>query len=58
MADCNDVQVSPGSDCTFAQNVVAVNTVDQHCCELGEFSKRAVLTPDIDSLLDHVIDLG
>ncbi|CAA3008737.1 DNA-directed RNA polymerase III subunit rpc4-like [Olea europaea var. sylvestris] len=50
--------VSPGSDCTFAQNVVAVNTVDQHCCELGEFSKRAVLTPDIDSLLDHVIDLG
>lgn len=50
--------VSPGSDCTFAQNVVAVNTVDQYCCELGELSKRAVLTPDIDSLLDHVIDLG
>ncbi|KAL2541932.1 RNA polymerase III RPC4 [Abeliophyllum distichum] len=49
--------VSPGSDFTFAQNVVAVNTVDRHCCELGELRKRAVLTPDIDSLLVPTIDL-
>ncbi|KAL2457398.1 RNA polymerase III RPC4 [Abeliophyllum distichum] len=49
--------VSPGSDFTFAQNVVAVNTIDRHCCELGELRKRAVLTPDIDSLLVPAIDL-
>ncbi|CAK9135138.1 unnamed protein product [Ilex paraguariensis] len=47
--------VSPGSDCMFAQDVVAINTVDKHCCLLGELGKRAVLTPDIDSILDPMV---
>lgn len=50
--------VSPGSECTFAQNVVAINTSDRHCCELGALMKRAVVSPDIDSMLDNVINLG
>ncbi|GER46539.1 DNA-directed RNA polymerase III subunit RPC4 [Striga asiatica] len=50
--------VSPGSDCSFAQSVMTINTANHECCELGELSKRAVVTPDIDSLLDNVIDLG
>ncbi|KAL3521406.1 hypothetical protein ACH5RR_019555 [Cinchona calisaya] len=50
--------VSPGSNCTFAQDIVAINTSDKDCCDLGELSKRAVVTPDIDSLLDPVIHLS
>lgn len=50
--------VSPGSECTFVQNVVAINTSDRHCCELGALTKRAVVSPDIDSMLDNVINLG
>ncbi|KAF7148120.1 hypothetical protein RHSIM_Rhsim03G0165300 [Rhododendron simsii] len=49
--------VSPGLNCVAAQEVVAINTVDKNCCALGELGKRAVVTPDIDSLLDNVIDL-
>ncbi|KAI8007956.1 DNA-directed RNA polymerase III subunit RPC4 [Camellia lanceoleosa] len=50
--------VSPGLSCACAQDAVAINTVDKDCCVVGELSKRAVLTPDIDSLLDNLIDLG
>ncbi|CAA0836695.1 RNA polymerase III RPC4 [Striga hermonthica] len=50
--------VSPGSDCSFAQRVMTINTANHECCELGELSKRAVVTPDIDSLMDNLIDLG
>ncbi|GFQ05069.1 DNA-directed RNA polymerase iii subunit rpc4 [Phtheirospermum japonicum] len=50
--------VSPGSDCVFAQSVMAINAANKQCCELGELNKRAVVTPDIDSLVDNVIDLG
>ncbi|XP_027110528.1 uncharacterized protein [Coffea arabica] len=49
--------VSPGSNCAFAQDIVAINTSDKHCCNLGEVSKRAVVTPDIDHLLTPVIYL-
>ncbi|PIA50297.1 hypothetical protein AQUCO_01300797v1 [Aquilegia coerulea] len=43
--------VSPGSDCVFPQNVAAINVKEKHCCVLGELEKRAVITPDVDSLL-------
>lgn len=49
--------VSPGSDCIFAQDVVAINTVEKHCCSLGEVEKRIVLTPDVESILNSVINL-
>lgn len=48
--------VSPGCDCSFPQKVVAINVSDKHCCELGEGNKRAVVTPDIDSLLSSQRD--
>ncbi|KAK3033261.1 hypothetical protein RJ639_033141, partial [Escallonia herrerae] len=47
--------VSPGSDCVFAQDVAAINTTDKHCCVLGELGKRAVVAPDINSLLEEMI---
>uniref|UniRef100_A0A0A9D189 DNA binding protein n=1 Tax=Arundo donax TaxID=35708 RepID=A0A0A9D189_ARUDO len=43
--------VSAGSNCMFVQEVAAINTREKHCCTLGEISKRAVVTPDIDNLL-------
>jgi DNA-directed RNA polymerase III subunit RPC4 len=48
------VQVSVGSNCMFVQEVAAMNTREKHCCTLGEISKRAVVTPDIDYLLGSV----
>ena len=48
------MQVSPGSDCMFVQEVAAINTREKHCCTLGEISKHAAVTPDVDYLLDPV----
>ncbi|KAK7312088.1 hypothetical protein VNO77_35661 [Canavalia gladiata] len=42
--------VSPGSNCVFAQDIVAMNTAQKHCCVLGEVNKRVVVTPDLDSI--------
>ncbi|KAG8064299.1 hypothetical protein GUJ93_ZPchr0004g40530 [Zizania palustris] len=44
--------VSPGSNCTFVQEVAAINTREKQCCNLGEVSKQAIVTPDIEYLLD------
>ncbi|KAK3150846.1 hypothetical protein QOZ80_3AG0238550 [Eleusine coracana subsp. coracana] len=46
--------VSAGSNCMFVQEVAAMNIREKHCCTLGEVSKRAVVTPDIDYLLGSV----
>lgn len=51
------VQVTPGLNCVFAQDVVAVNTAEKQCCVVGELDKRAVLTPDVDSVLNSMADL-
>ncbi|KAK0597871.1 hypothetical protein LWI29_029358 [Acer saccharum] len=45
--------VSPGSDGSFAQDVVAINTEEKNCCVLGELGTRAVVAPDIDSLFPY-----
>ncbi|TKY68005.1 DNA-directed RNA polymerase III subunit RPC4 [Spatholobus suberectus] len=44
------LDVSPGSNCVFAQDIVAVNTAQKQCCNLGELSKRVVVVPDLDSI--------
>ncbi|XP_039064576.1 uncharacterized protein LOC120209713 [Hibiscus syriacus] len=49
--------VTPGSNCGFSQDVVAVNTAEKHCCFVGELEKRAVLSPDVNSVLDKLEDL-
>ncbi|XP_062092200.1 uncharacterized protein LOC133798043 isoform X2 [Humulus lupulus] len=50
--------VSPGTDVISAQDVVAINPAEKQCCLLGELSKRVVVSPDINSLLNSVIDLN
>ncbi|XP_074269330.1 uncharacterized protein LOC141592524 [Silene latifolia] len=50
--------VTPGSDCGFAQDAVVVNTQQKHWCVTGEISKHVILTPDVDSILDSFADLG
>ncbi|XWS26612.1 hypothetical protein CRYUN_Cryun26dG0045700 [Craigia yunnanensis] len=47
----------PGLSCLFAQGVVAVNTAEKQCCVVWELNKRAVLTPDVDSVLNRLADL-
>ncbi|GMH13754.1 hypothetical protein Nepgr_015595 [Nepenthes gracilis] len=49
--------VTPGSDCVFAQDVVAINTEEKHCCVVGELNKRATITPDVSSILDSITHL-
>ncbi|EPS57301.1 hypothetical protein M569_17518 [Genlisea aurea] len=49
--------VSPGVKFGFAQNVFAVNSEDKKCTNLGELNARAVVTPDVDSLLASMADL-
>ncbi|KAK9060833.1 hypothetical protein SSX86_021539 [Deinandra increscens subsp. villosa] len=46
-----------GLDCSFAQDVVAIHTEEKSCCNIGELNKRAIITPDIDSILDSINDL-
>ncbi|XP_059318441.1 uncharacterized protein LOC132068765 [Lycium ferocissimum] len=46
--------VSPGMDCSFAQDVVAVNTEEKYCSNIGELTKRLIITPDVDSILDSI----
>ncbi|KAJ8615643.1 hypothetical protein MRB53_035015 [Persea americana] len=49
--------VTPGMDFSFTQDVVAIDTEGKHCCMLGEIHKRAILTPEIDSLVDAIAKL-
>ncbi|KAL3747135.1 hypothetical protein ACJRO7_015985 [Eucalyptus globulus] len=51
------VKVSSGLDCVFAQDVVAVNRTEKHFCVVGELNKRAILTPDVDSVLESMSEL-
>jgi len=44
------LQVSPGSNCRCVQDVMAVNTAQKQCCNLGEISKRVVVVPNLDSI--------
>ncbi|GAB4838022.1 hypothetical protein Ancab_027549 [Ancistrocladus abbreviatus] len=50
--------VTPGSDCAFAQDVVAINMQEKHCCVVGELNKHATVTPDVDFILNSMPDLG
>ncbi|KAL8243072.1 hypothetical protein R6Q59_009365 [Mikania micrantha] len=49
--------VSGGLDCGFAQDVVAIHTEEKGCYNIGELNKRAIITPDMDSILNHIKDL-
>ncbi|XVE97908.1 hypothetical protein REPUB_Repub03eG0059300 [Reevesia pubescens] len=49
--------VTPGLSCVFAQDVVAVNTAEKQCCVVGELNKRAIVTPDVDSVVNSLADL-
>jgi len=43
-------------NCSFSQDVVAINTAEKNLCTIGEISKHVTVTPDIDSLLDNLPD--
>ncbi|KAH7352219.1 hypothetical protein KP509_19G035100 [Ceratopteris richardii] len=41
-----------GSQCVFAQELVAINAASQHCCFLGDITEKAVLVPAINEFLE------
>lgn len=51
------LQVSSGMNCSFAQDLVTINTAKKDCCAVGEISKCATITPNVDSLLDSLAGL-
>lgn len=48
--------VSTGSECMFTQEVMAINTEKKHCCVVGELDKRMIIRPDVDSILDCMMN--
>ncbi|XP_014518856.1 uncharacterized protein LOC106776051 isoform X2 [Vigna radiata var. radiata] len=42
--------LSPGTKCGFAQDIVAVNIAQKQICNLGEISNKVVVVPDLDSI--------
>ncbi|XP_047158047.1 DNA-directed RNA polymerase III subunit RPC4 [Vigna umbellata] len=48
--------VSSGMNCGFSQDVVAINTAEKNVCSIGEISKHATVTPDIDAIVDNLSD--
>ncbi|KAK1377819.1 DNA-directed RNA polymerase III subunit RPC4 [Heracleum sosnowskyi] len=49
--------VSAGLNNVFAQDAVAINTEEKHCCVVGELNKRAIVSPDLESILDSFSEL-
>ncbi|XP_020536459.1 DNA-directed RNA polymerase III subunit rpc4 isoform X2 [Jatropha curcas] len=49
--------VSPGQDCSFSQDVVAINTAEKHCCTVAEIRKHAIVIPDVDAIIKSIADL-
>ncbi|KAI4335232.1 hypothetical protein L6164_013898 [Bauhinia variegata] len=49
--------VSSGLNCVFAQDVVAVNTAEKHCCVVGELGRHATVTPDTDAILESISNI-
>jgi DNA-directed RNA polymerase III subunit RPC4 len=47
----------PGTECTFSQELCAVNTTTKRCAFLGEVHKRIVLTPDVSNVLPDIANL-
>lgn len=53
----NLFDVSEGADSAFEQDIFAVNTEEKSCCSIGELNKCAVVTPDVDHILDDMLDI-
>lgn len=50
-----NLQVYPGSECVFSQDVAVVNLKEKQCCVIGQLGKeRAIVIPDVDSMLDSM----
>lgn len=46
--------VSPGQNCMFAQDAAVISVKEKKCCILQNITRRVVVTPDIDALLESV----
>ncbi|KAK1421384.1 hypothetical protein QVD17_23681 [Tagetes erecta] len=46
--------VSPGTPCASDRSVAVMNTKSKECCVLGKINKQAMVTPDLNSILDNI----
>ena len=46
------LQAVTGSECVFAQELVGVNSTSQHCCFLGDMTKKVIVVPCLDEFLE------
>ena len=51
------MQVSPGMNSIFAQDVVAINRGEETCCVVAEIEKRVTLIPDVDAIISRVPEM-
>lgn len=45
------LQAVTGSECIFAQELVGINAATQHCCFLGDMTKKVIIIPCLDEIL-------
>ncbi|KAI3704935.1 hypothetical protein L1987_75164 [Smallanthus sonchifolius] len=46
--------VSSGTPCASDRSAAMMNTKSKDCCVLGKVDKRAIVTPDLNSILDNI----
>ena len=51
------MQVSPGPNTVFHNDVAAINGKERNCCRIGSSAKFATVTPDVESLLNSDPDM-
>lgn len=51
------MQVSPGPNTIFHNDVAAIDSKERNCCRIGSSAKFATVTPDVESLLNSEPDM-
>lgn len=51
------MQVAPGPNTKFHNDVAAIDTKGRNCCRIGSSAKFVTVTPDVESLLNSASDM-
>lgn len=51
------MQVLPGPNTKFHNDVAAINIKERSCCRIGSSAKFVTVTPDVESLLNSAPDM-
>ncbi|MCE3052417.1 hypothetical protein HAX54_052566 [Datura stramonium] len=50
---CDENSIKPAMELGL-MDVVSVNSEEKYCSNIGELTKRVIITPDVDSILDSI----